>query len=112
MVRERKAANLRDRSLEFIAKGIRDLPVGWWSVRRDLWNKSDLCVYVLCVMCLKGARYIYVFMLERGEVDLCVMCYVLEHITRQHITHNRKILFIKIQFLLLLLLRSITQYQY
>jgi hypothetical protein len=35
-------------------------------------------IYVLCVMCLGGVRFIY------------VMCYVLEHITRQHITHNPK----------------------
>jgi hypothetical protein len=63
---------------------------------------------------LGGVRFIYVFMcyvLGRGEVHLCVMCYVLEHITRQHITHNPKIVYVKIQFLLvLLLLRSITQY--
>jgi hypothetical protein len=54
-------------------------------------NKSDLCV--LCVMCLGGVRFTYVF-----------MCYVLEHITHKHITHSSKILYIKIQFLLVLLL--------
>jgi hypothetical protein len=41
----------------------------------------------LCVKCLGGVRFTYVFMcyvLERGEVHLCVICYVLE----QHITQN------------------------
>jgi hypothetical protein len=54
---------------------------------------------LLCVMCLGAVRFIYVFMcyvLGRGDVYLCVMCYVLEHITRQHITHNPRILYIKI----------------
>jgi hypothetical protein len=39
-------------------------------------GEIHLCVYVLCVMCLGGVRFIYVFMcyvLERGEVHLCVM---------------------------------------
>jgi hypothetical protein len=53
----------------------------------------------LCVMCLRGMRFIF---------GLCVMCYVLEHITRQHITHNPKLLYIKIQFLLVVLVLRTT----
>jgi hypothetical protein len=69
----------------------------------------------LCVMCLGGVRFTYVFMryvLERGEVHLCVMCYVLGAGAHNSPAHNPNILYINIQFLLLLLLKSITQYQY